>query len=472
MSFRGQLIKAGIDSNGTDVEIFDGYLKLNTDNKLYFRDTGCYIYSNADGYLTIEADTGVVIAANFSFTGTLSIETNAVGIDFTGTYSTAGIRLGTHDWGVGSTGITVPATSPLLQVAGKVASTVTAAGVYACEYEQLAITKTQDTGSSFFASWNELYITGGTIVLTSSDHYAGIWGHLEISGTVTTGTGFYSGGHFSVITPSTFTIASGARLAGCHVDMKLASGYSNSGIVAAFYAEKGAEEFATIPYGLYLEEDSFTTGIYSGAQVKIGTHDWGVGSTGLEIAATDPLFQVAGKVTSTTTAGVYSAAYLQTAITAAQSAGSSFFGLWSELYVTGDIDLTGSDHYAGVWGHVEISGTVDSSTGFVAGIHGSVIIPSTYTNDGIVAGIHVDEKIANGTTNNGVYAGLAVERAGTEFDKFDCVVYAGSLSADCFAQFVDDSIMADANGSLGATAGFIRVKIGDTFFKLQTYAEA
>uniref|UniRef100_A0A6M3J0M8 Uncharacterized protein n=1 Tax=viral metagenome TaxID=1070528 RepID=A0A6M3J0M8_9ZZZZ len=87
MSFRGQLIKAGIDSNGTDIEIFDGSLTLNEDNKLIFRDSGCYIYSNADGYLTIEADTGLIIAAAFSFTGTLTVGTAVTGIDFTGDFT-------------------------------------------------------------------------------------------------------------------------------------------------------------------------------------------------------------------------------------------------------------------------------------------------------------------------------------------------------------------------------------------------
>ena len=55
MSFRGMLIKAGIDSNGTDIEVFNGSLTLNKANILYFRDTDTYIYSNDDGELTIYA---------------------------------------------------------------------------------------------------------------------------------------------------------------------------------------------------------------------------------------------------------------------------------------------------------------------------------------------------------------------------------------------------------------------------------
>ena len=36
--------------------------------------------------------------------------------------------------------------------------------------------------------------------------------------------------------------------------------------------------------------------------------------------------------------------------------------------------------------------------------------------------------------------------------------------------FLDDTFIADADGGLGAAAGFIVVKIGTTNYKLQTYA--
>ncbi len=74
MSFRGQLRRLGIDTDGKDVEIFDGDLTLKSTHKLFFRDSGVYIYSNADGYLTIEADTGIIIAADVALTGSPSFE--------------------------------------------------------------------------------------------------------------------------------------------------------------------------------------------------------------------------------------------------------------------------------------------------------------------------------------------------------------------------------------------------------------
>jgi len=73
MSFRGQLIKAGLDVDGKNVTVFDGFFKLTTDNKLYFRDTGIYIYSNADGYLTICADIGIILDGAVTFTGDFTL---------------------------------------------------------------------------------------------------------------------------------------------------------------------------------------------------------------------------------------------------------------------------------------------------------------------------------------------------------------------------------------------------------------
>jgi len=75
------LIKAGIDSNGTDIAIFNGYLKLQTDNVMYFRNTNTYIYSNADGYLTIYASNGIIMNGDIAVDGD---------VDFDGGFSCTG----------------------------------------------------------------------------------------------------------------------------------------------------------------------------------------------------------------------------------------------------------------------------------------------------------------------------------------------------------------------------------------------
>lgn len=98
MSLRGQLRKLGIDTDGKDVEIFNGSLTLKTDEKLFFRDSSIYIHSNADGYLTIEADTGVIFAAPMSFTGVTS---------FSGSIALTGDIPATH-------GLSVTMNAPML----------------------------------------------------------------------------------------------------------------------------------------------------------------------------------------------------------------------------------------------------------------------------------------------------------------------------------------------------------------------
>ena len=72
MSFRGMLIKAGIDSNGTDIKIFNGYLKLNKANILYFRDTSTFIYSSEAGTLRIEATT-LILSGAMAFAGDMEV---------------------------------------------------------------------------------------------------------------------------------------------------------------------------------------------------------------------------------------------------------------------------------------------------------------------------------------------------------------------------------------------------------------
>ncbi len=176
-----------------------------------------------------------------------------------------------------------------------------------------------------------------------------------------------------------------------------------------------------VDYGLRIEGGSgmMTTGISIAAPtttaiditgactrgIRLGTHDWGVGLTGLILSTTDPLFQVAGRIAaSNSTAGVYSCSYKQLALTSAtQNTDTSWFADWNELYITPTTTtvLTGSSHYAAIKGHIEVSGTVTSSTGVTASLWGSNIIPAGYVNDGTIAGCYIDGIIHTSMTNNG-----------------------------------------------------------------------
>jgi len=177
---------------------------------------------------------------------------------------TAISKIGTHDWGVGSTGITVSASDPVFQVAGKIASASVTAGAYASSYSQFALTKTQATGVSMFASWNELYITstGGAITLTGSGNYAAVWGHVEVSGAsiVTSSTGNIAALNGSLIIPANFV--NNGLIAGCQVDAILGTGFTNTGNTAAFaigtHLDPGQDDWE---YGLYIPASTVTTGI-------------------------------------------------------------------------------------------------------------------------------------------------------------------------------------------------------------------
>src|SRR4030042_3456354 len=77
------------------------------------------------------------------------------------------VRVGTHDWGAGATGIAldgVTGDNMVLITAGRI-STAVAAGAFASTYNQKAVTRTQTPHISVFANWNELYFTSasGTI---------------------------------------------------------------------------------------------------------------------------------------------------------------------------------------------------------------------------------------------------------------------------------------------------------------------
>jgi len=144
--------------------------------------------------------------------------------------------------------------------------------------------------------------------------------------------------------------------------------------------------------------------------LRVGIHDWGAGSTGLEISTTDPLLQVAGKVTGEDVAqGVYVCSYNQLALINDQDEDVSMMASWNELYVT-DADLTGSSNYAAVWGHIEAAGTVVSSTGNMSPLHGSLIIPAGYTNasGALLGGCIVDGKLHTSITNSGTLAAFAI----------------------------------------------------------------
>ena len=176
MSFKGQLIKAGIDSNGTDISIFDGSLTLTADNKLIFRDSGCYIYSNADGYLTIEADTGLIIAAALSFTGVIS---------FSGSIALTGDLPATH-------GLSVTMNAPMVTLGN-----IHVSGIHADITQTSAVAGTGTAEGRLYGIRSivrqELDLTNcfgvhGMVIATPAasanvNDFVGVYGGIEAKGT-------------------------------------------------------------------------------------------------------------------------------------------------------------------------------------------------------------------------------------------------------------------------------------------------
>lgn len=184
-------------------------------------------------------------------------------IDITGA-CTRGVRIGTHDWGVGLSGLVLTVSDPLLQVAGRIAASNVTAGVYACDYKQLALTSaTQNTDTSWFASWNELYITPTTTTnLTGSSHYAAVKAHIEgaVDATITSSTGVTASLWGSNIIPAGYT--NNGVIAGCYVDGILHTSMGGSGRTSAFEIGSHLDpNQGDWQYGLYMPASTVTTGI-------------------------------------------------------------------------------------------------------------------------------------------------------------------------------------------------------------------
>lgn len=404
--------------------------------------------ANILGDLTIQDDIifGGISAGKLAVTGGIDLQntTSAIGIDLGGTYSTAAINIdGTGIDGrairIGSKNLAGTSTDGSLQIASGLAVDAEPANNYLfglfSKVSASEATSTDELRSAWIRTRIDDDITIGTatgwgygvcgaeIQLKSygatinSWQASALWAQLESQGTTTT---FASGCIASCVLANvgltaTTTIADGAVAAGVTINSNTAaSGVTATGGFYGLYITQKTAGLLDFTDGIHIDAASCTTGIniagatmginVSGAVTRAirvgGANDWGVGSTGLTITATDPLVQVLGKITaSNVTAGVYTPAYKQLALVCTtQNTDTSWFADWNELYITGGT-LTGSSHYAAVKGHVEVAGTVVSSTGVTASLWGSNIIPAGYTNNGVIAGCYVDGIIHTSMTN-------------------------------------------------------------------------
>jgi len=140
------------------------------------------------------------------------------------------------------------------------------------------------------------------------------------------------------------------------------------------------------------------------------------GSSAIALDGTDPdqVVQAHGKITSAIASGAYAASYHTLTYTAVQTNDVSGFAVWGELYWGGaDLDFSHGSNYAAVWGNFEVdtTGVVTSvnSSCYMAGVVGTVIVPSGFVNNSYLCGVIADGNITSGATNNLVMAGLWVK---------------------------------------------------------------
>jgi hypothetical protein len=283
--------------------------------------------------------TGILLDATALGTGLKISGATTTAIDITGA-CTRGIRLGTHDWGVGLTGLVLSTTDPLFQVAGRIAASNSTAGVYACAYKQLALTSaTQNTDTSWFADWNELYITPTTTTtLTGSSHYAAVKGHVEVSGTVVSSTGVTASLWGSNIIPAGYT--NNGIIAGCYVDGIIHTSMTNTGDTMAYgigaHTDPNQGDWE---YGLYMPASTVTTGIYIAGS-----------TTGLNVTSTTQ--GIYANVTAVAAAGSLTGSAL--CVYGAGQAGLNDVGIVAYLDATAKGLSTGNWTYgAGIWLNID-----------------------------------------------------------------------------------------------------------------------
>lgn len=238
--------------------------------------------------------------------------------------------------------------------------------------------------------------SGGTFTTAACFH-----GNLNNSGTVTSSYGVYVHGLSGyTLTRGLYVdyATTGIYLDNCTTDIRLQDGAT---IVNA----------ATNGGTLTVTEDNIV--LVGGGWGKIafgGYTDWGTGATGTDIDGTgyDWVTSTVGHVDSGALAAACAASYdALTIVATSHSTASSFFGVWSELYIKNSVDLTNAANVASVWGHVEAGTgvTLSDSGDFTCGVYADIVAGSTLTiaSGHSCNGFRAQAEIS-AVTNNGTLA--------------------------------------------------------------------
>lgn len=251
----------------------------------------------------------------------------------------------------------------------------------------------------------------------------------------------------------------------------------------AYDASAGSTTFKTGTGAVSLNGDVTVAG-----KGRFGTHDWGVGATGVLLNGTDDdmVLISAGRINAAVASGAYAASYNQLAVTITQTNNVSVFGSWSELYITGDVSLASNG--GAVWGNLEMADaggaiTLPGGIGYHAALVGTVLGSDgvSLTSGGILAGAHLDSNLNASATINGIFAAVSVNTgAGSKnwahamyINGADNVFGFGSGTAYEDGVKVTDGAAGDT-GSEG-TVGFdalARIYIGSTAYYIALFDAA
>jgi len=204
-------IKKQIQGTAPGVEEIKGDRKITSTNKLYFYDTGLYIYSSTDGQLDIVADTLI----------------NLGGLTAIGTYASP---------------MTLTTAITQMLMLGGDALTDLASGVHRCIWARAKVSKDQ-TGNSIMGIEAQCRVNGAASAAATlgAGQFTGIWAYWEQSGTTALNTGaLASGASCTVEGAATLTIDSGAILAGVVIDSSVNGSATNNGTFDAIYIKKAA----------------------------------------------------------------------------------------------------------------------------------------------------------------------------------------------------------------------------------------
>ena len=144
------------------------------------------------------------------------------------------------------------------------------------------------------------------------------------------------------------------------------------------------------------------------------------------------------------------------------------------LGVTGGIDLSGTTSAVGI----DLNGGTFSTSAITVGVADKILFRDSglYINSSADGQLDIvaDTTVAlSGAVTMDDTAAVASSLTLSGVDALNNIIWTGTNTAVTPAfKFPDDTYIADANGAIGAAAGFILVDIGGTNYKLQTYALA